>query len=46
MNVDDYYVVMVMLINNCFGYLCMISLGCKPTHVNQLKMANNLLNST
>jgi hypothetical protein len=33
-----------MLINTCFGHLCILRLRYKPSHVNQLKMANNLLN--
>jgi hypothetical protein len=47
MNVEDYFVVMVN--DNhyiCFVYLCMLRLECKPSHANQFKMPNNLLNST
>jgi hypothetical protein len=43
---DDYFVAMVYVNQNLLGYLCMLKLRCKPSHVNQLKMANNLLNST
>jgi hypothetical protein len=46
MNDDDYLVVMVYDNQYSIRYLCMVSLGCKLSHVNQLKMANNLLNST
>jgi hypothetical protein len=46
MNVDEYFVVVVNVNQFYFGYLCMISLGYKPPHVNQLKMPNNMLNST
>jgi hypothetical protein len=42
---DDYLVVMVYVNQNLLGYLCMLRLRCIPSHVNQLKMANNLLNS-
>jgi hypothetical protein len=45
MNVDDYFVVMVNVNQFCFGYLYMISLGCNPHHINQLKVANNMLNN-
>jgi hypothetical protein len=27
-------------------YLCMFRVGCKPSHVNQLNLANNMLNSS
>jgi hypothetical protein len=43
---DVYFVVMVYVNQNFLGYLCMLRLRSKPSHVNQLKMANNLLNST
>jgi hypothetical protein len=43
---DDYFIVMVYVNQNLLGYLCMLRLRCKHSHVNQLKMANNLLNST
>jgi hypothetical protein len=43
---DDYFVVMVYINPNLLGYLCMLRLGCKPFLINQLKMPNNLLNST
>jgi hypothetical protein len=47
MNVDDYLVVMVNDNHyTCFGYFCMLRLECKPSHVNKLKMANNVLNIT
>jgi hypothetical protein len=45
MNVDDYFVVIVNVNQFCFRYLYMISLGCKPHHINQLKVANNMLNN-
>jgi hypothetical protein len=43
---DDYFVVLVYVNQNLLGHLCMPRLRCKPSHVNQLKMANNVLNST
>jgi hypothetical protein len=43
---DDYFVVMVYVNQNLLGYLSMLRLRFKPSHANQLKMANNLLNST
>jgi hypothetical protein len=43
---DDYFIVMVYVNQNLLGYLCMLRLRCKHSHINQLKMANNLLNST
>jgi hypothetical protein len=43
---DDYFVVMVYVNQNLLGYLCMLRLRYKPSHVNQPQMANNLLNST
>jgi hypothetical protein len=43
---DDYFVVMVYVNQNLLGYLYMLRLRCKPSHVSQLKMANNFLNST
>jgi hypothetical protein len=42
---DDYFVVMIYVNQNFLGCLCMLRLRCKPSYVNQLKMANNLLNS-
>jgi hypothetical protein len=42
---DDYVVVTVYVNQNLIGYLCMLGLRCKPLHLNQHKMANNLLNS-
>jgi hypothetical protein len=42
MNVHDYFVVTVNDDHTTyFGYLCMFRLECKPSYVNQLKMANN-----
>jgi hypothetical protein len=47
MNVDDYLVVKVNHNHyTCFGYFCMLILRCKHSHVNQLKMANNMLQNT
>jgi hypothetical protein len=47
MNVDDYFVVMVYDDQSYYiWYLCMLRPECKPYYVNQLKMANKLLNST
>jgi hypothetical protein len=43
---DDYFIVMVYVNQTLLGYLRMLRLRCKPSHVNQHKMANNLLNST
>jgi hypothetical protein len=46
-NVDGYFAVMVNDNHyTCLGYFCMFIHECKPSHVNQLKMDNNLLNST
>jgi hypothetical protein len=46
MNDDDYLVVMVFDNQYLILYLCMLRLECKPYNVNQLKMANNLFNSS
>jgi hypothetical protein len=43
---DDYFVVMVFVYENLIGYLCMLRLRCKPSHVTQHRMSNNLLNIT
>jgi hypothetical protein len=46
MNDGDYLVVMVYDNQYLISYLRMPTLEFKPPQVNQLKMANNLLNST
>jgi hypothetical protein len=46
MNEDDYLVVMVYDNQYLIWYLCMLRLECKPYSVNELMMANNMLNST
>jgi hypothetical protein len=33
---------MVYVHQNLLGYLCMLRLRCKPSNVNELKMANKL----
>ena len=37
---DDYHVVMVYVNQILLGYLCMLRVGCKHPHVNQLNLAN------
>jgi hypothetical protein len=39
MNGDDYHVVMVHVNQILLGYLCMLRVGCKHPHVNQLNLA-------
>jgi hypothetical protein len=40
MDGDDYHVVMVYINQILLGYLCMLRVGCKHPHVNQLNLAN------
>jgi hypothetical protein len=46
MDVDDYFVVIVNVNQYLLWIPCKLRLECKPSHVNQLKMANKLLNNT
>jgi hypothetical protein len=39
MDENDYLVVMAYVNQNLLGYLCILRLGCKLTHVNQLNFA-------
>jgi hypothetical protein len=39
MDGDDYLVVMVYVNQILIGYLCMLRVGCKHPHVNQLNLA-------
>jgi hypothetical protein len=39
MDGDDYLVVMVYVNHILLGYLCMLRVGCKHPHVNQLNLA-------